>query len=108
MGTLELCGGGYNSFRKACRTGDDDAVGAHVIMFGGIALLLAAPLYENSIWYCRAPSTTAIEPSMPVFISLLVLGAALYVLVVRGDEPLWATSAVSTIVGYWLRASTYN
>ena len=110
----------------------------YVIMFGGIALLAVTPrlyrLYRDSVdiaheedkeelvefFIKRAggspPRLTAtswlLMPAIPslmiVVISLAVLGAALYVLVVRRDDPLWATSAVSTILGYWLRAGTHS
>ena len=107
----------------------------YVIMFGGIALLLVVPLlYRMRRWASladagveeladlgyeigdragrklkrRTPGSNAMNLIMIVVISLAVLGPDLYVLAVRGDDPLWATSAVSTILGYWLRAGTHG
>ena len=39
---------------------------------------------------------------MQVAVSILVLGVALYVLLVRRDPPEWAAGIVGAIVGYWL------
>ena len=97
----------------------------YLIMFGGIALLLVVPfltrkpaVHADARVFYRSRTGRASprmrQPRMPrpramiAVISLAVLGAALYVLVIRDDDPLWATSAVSTTLGYWLRAGTYS
>ena len=81
-----------------------------VIVIGVIALWFATPRKpgEHARMVGESHMSVLREVVMPMLISLIVLGAALWIILHGGYgefEQKWAAGAIGTVVGFWLRST---